>query len=69
MNFTKIDLEDNVPLFLILMFFVGVIGALIFSNLFSNNFERINLKDVFQSCEKTGFFYSDNKVIKCEVMK
>jgi len=69
MNFTKIDLEDNVPLFLILMFFVGVIGALIFSNLFSNNFERINLKDVFQSCEKTGFFYSDNKVIKCEIMK
>jgi hypothetical protein len=69
MNFTKIDLEDNVPLFLILMFFIGVIGALIFSSLFSNNLEKINAKDVFQSCEKTGYFYNDNKVIKCEIMK
>jgi len=69
MNFMKIDIEDNIPLFLILMFFIGIIGALIFSSLLSNNFEKVNIKDVFQSCEKTGFFYHDNKVIKCEVMK
>ena len=54
-------------IYLITMFFIGVSLAIVFDLFLFNKKDKI--KNVFESCEKIGYFYSDYKVIKCEIKK
>lgn len=57
----------ELPLFLMIFFIIGVIGSLLFNTLINNNFKRNEIRQVFESCEKTGFYFYENKMIKCEI--
>ena len=67
----KKDFEINlqIPLLLIGFLVLGVIGAISLSNLMEKISRKINPQDVFESCEKTGFYFHANQTIKCEIKK
>jgi len=54
-------------IYLITMFFIGVSLAILFDLVLFNKNDEI--KSVFESREKIGYFYSDYKAIKCEIKK
>ena len=64
---TKINLE--IPLFFIIFVTVGIIGAIWFNNLMSNDLKRNDLKYIIESCKKNKLFFYDNTIFKCEAQE
>lgn len=64
---TKISLE--IPLFPIIFLIIGIIGAVWFSNLMSNDLKRDDLKYIIESCKKNKHFFYDNTIFKCEAQE
>lgn len=64
----KFEFNLEIPLFLILFVIIGVLSAIVFAKIMSTNLKK-NYNDVFESCEKTGFFYYEDKIIECKIKK
>lgn len=60
------EINFEIPLFLLLFVVIGVLSAIAFTKIMSSNLKK-NYDDVFESCQKTGHFYYEDKIIECKI--
>jgi hypothetical protein len=63
------EINLGIPLILIGFLILGIMGAIGLSNLMEKISKKIDPREVFESCEKTGFYFYANQTIKCEIKK
>lgn len=65
----EIDINFQIPLILIGFLILGIMGAIGLSNLMEKISKKIDPQEIFESCEKNGFYFYEHKTIKCEIKK